>query len=39
MKNLMAGWGRIPHKQKKELSFTLGMTNIFVKQLMLNIKA
>jgi len=39
MKNLMVGWGRIPHKQKKELSFTSEMTNIYVKQLMLIIKA
>jgi hypothetical protein len=39
MKNLMASWGRIPHMKKKELSTTSEITNIFVEQLMLIIKA
>jgi hypothetical protein len=32
MKDLMANWGRIPHEQKKELSFALEATNLYVKQ-------
>jgi hypothetical protein len=32
MKDSMVGWGRIPHEQKKELSFALEVTNLCVKQ-------
>jgi hypothetical protein len=32
MKDLMASWRKIPHVQKKELSSTLEVTNLCVKQ-------
>jgi hypothetical protein len=32
MKDLMVGWGRILHRQKKELSFALEATNFYIKQ-------
>jgi len=31
MKDLMVSWGRIPREQKKELSFALEVTNLYVK--------
>jgi len=38
MKDSMAGWGRIPHEQKNELSSTLEVINICVKQWNVNFK-
>jgi hypothetical protein len=39
MKDLMVGWGRILHGQKKELSSTLEVTNLCVKQWNVNYQA
>jgi hypothetical protein len=36
MKDSMVSWGRILHAQKKELSFALEATNLYVKQWNIN---